>query len=690
MASWQFAGQFLDALLTTPIALLPSQSVTVKKLDATNATLYTTRLKAATATNPATTDSSGNLSFFADPGQYNLSITIGGTTTTTLVTVPVDPSEDVTNVYNVCRYAAVGDGTTDDYAAIQAVLTAAPAGSRVLFPAGKTFKISAGLSWSNKALHIEGHGATLVEATALAPMLLGTTVDGSTISGLTLQGVETIGSFGTPGSGTDKAGLKLITSLACRVQDITVTGKSRGIYLLTCTRCRVTGSNVTGFATTWSVGTNYHNGVLIRGSFDNYVGDTVARNIGSAVLVELTTTNLDINGVSGIDCYDNGVYISSGWECTVRGANIRMTTPGTQNGGSAVKCRGSDNTVVACTADGTDSGFTLTGSGNVADAYGANGIGSKVIGCTGTNLRYNGVTIDTDGTLYPRHFSVTGNVIHTVGTAGGATAGVLVNGGNHHIVSNNIIVDAGIVGSTLGGIFMAGVTGTHAVGHVVEGNIIINTVHSGMLFNFVNGAVIRGNRISVSGRDGIEHNDGLGGMIEGNDCATGITSNAVRVVTSTNVIVKGNRGTTFSIAAGNISNENGTNANGQRLAEAGTAGAPSYSILGDEDTGMYQVGANDLGFAVGGANVMRIIANAVKLNEAANIDIGTTTGSKIGLGTSAKIGFWNATPIIQPTTAVAAATFAANTSGITNDTATFDGYTIGQVVKALRNEGLLA
>ncbi len=48
------------------------------------------------------------------------------------------------------------------------------------------------------------------------------------------------------------------------------------------------------------------------------------------------------------------------------------------------------------------------------------------------------------------------------------------------------------------------------------------------------------------------------------------------------------------------------------------------------------------------------------------------------------------TPIVQPTTAIAAATFVANTSLIANDTATFDGYTIGQVVKALRNLGWLA
>lgn len=73
-----------------------------------------------------------------------------------------------------------------------------------------------------------------------------------------------------------------------------------------------------------------------------------------------------------------------------------------------------------------------------------------------------------------------------------------------------------------------------------------------------------------------------------------------------------------------------------------------------------------------------------------NIVLGTITGTKLGTATTQKLGLWNATPIVQPTTAVAAATFAANSSAIANDTATFDGYTIGQVVKALRNVGLLA
>lgn len=69
---------------------------------------------------------------------------------------------------------------------------------------------------------------------------------------------------------------------------------------------------------------------------------------------------------------------------------------------------------------------------------------------------------------------------------------------------------------------------------------------------------------------------------------------------------------------------------------------------------------------------------------------GTTTGTKLGTATSQKLGLWNTTPIVQPTTGVAAASFTANSGTAVNDASTFDGYTMGQVVKALRNFGMLA
>jgi hypothetical protein len=73
-----------------------------------------------------------------------------------------------------------------------------------------------------------------------------------------------------------------------------------------------------------------------------------------------------------------------------------------------------------------------------------------------------------------------------------------------------------------------------------------------------------------------------------------------------------------------------------------------------------------------------------------NMAFGTTTGTKIGTATTQKLSFWNATPIIQPTTAVTAATLVSNAGTTLTSTDTFDGYTLAQIVKALRNTGLLS
>jgi len=69
---------------------------------------------------------------------------------------------------------------------------------------------------------------------------------------------------------------------------------------------------------------------------------------------------------------------------------------------------------------------------------------------------------------------------------------------------------------------------------------------------------------------------------------------------------------------------------------------------------------------------------------------GTLRGLRIGGSSSALVGLWGATPIVQPTTAVAAATRVGGGGTTVTDTDTFDGYTLAQIVKALRNIGALA
>jgi hypothetical protein len=69
-----FAGQYgPEALISvTSGAPLIGQSVTVNVAGGGAATIYTSRTKGATATNPVVADSYGNLTFWADPGRYDL------------------------------------------------------------------------------------------------------------------------------------------------------------------------------------------------------------------------------------------------------------------------------------------------------------------------------------------------------------------------------------------------------------------------------------------------------------------------------------------------------------------------------------------------------------------------------------------------------------------------------------------
>lgn len=60
------------------------------------------------------------------------------------------------------------------------------------------------------------------------------------------------------------------------------------------------------------------------------------------------------------------------------------------------------------------------------------------------------------------------------------------------------------------------------------------------------------------------------------------------------------------------------------------------------------------------------IAGNKTVAEGTNLALGTSTGTKIGTATSQKLGFWNATPAVQPA-AVADATDAASTQARLND-----------------------
>jgi hypothetical protein len=177
-------------------------------------------------------------------------------------------------------------------------------------------------------------------------------------------------------------------------------------------------------------------------------------------------------------------------------------------------------------------------------------------------------------------------------------------------------------------------------------------------------------------------------------------TNQIGILTATDWAYATN---TRGYIAWNPSNTSGTvdscviavrNATALRISASGRM---SYGVGGGYGTGV----SHSFGLITGDSTVMGVYGNLNIYNSSGtntitftglgDLSIPSTTGIKIGTATSQKIGFWNATPIIQPTTGIAESAFLENSGGVNiNDDSTFDGYTLRQVVKALRDAGLLA
>jgi hypothetical protein len=122
----------------------------------------------------------------------------------------------------------------------------------------------------------------------------------------------------------------------------------------------------------------------------------------------------------------------------------------------------------------------------------------------------------------------------------------------------------------------------------------------------------------------------------------------------------------------------------------GANGVAEITNQGSGNINLATLGAGALLFTTNNTERLRIDSSGrlglgvssptslLHLADAGNITVGTTTGTKIGTATTQKIGFYNATPVVQPT-AVADATDAATV--ITQ---------LNALLTRMRNLGLIA
>jgi hypothetical protein len=81
----------------------------------------------------------------------------------------------------------------------------------------------------------------------------------------------------------------------------------------------------------------------------------------------------------------------------------------------------------------------------------------------------------------------------------------------------------------------------------------------------------------------------------------------------------------------------------------GSAAAPKLVFENSTTTGLYRKGADNLGLSIAGTLNVDWAATVTTWADAVNLAFGTSTGTKIGTATTQKLGFWNATPVVQNT-----------------------------------------
>jgi len=183
------------------------------------------------------------------------------------------------------------------------------------------------------------------------------------------------------------------------------------------------------------------------------------------------------------------------------------------------------------------------------------------------------------------------------------------------------------------------------------------------------------------------------GYFSGREATTSDSNSAIGVGSLLNVVSTGEN-TAAGVYAGAFKGTSTTaNADCSRCVYLGgftrskSSGTPTNEIvIGYNATGN---GSNSV--TLGDTTVTNTyLRGDINLVEGGDIVAGTSTGTQIGTAASQKLAIWGKTPIVQPTTAGGSATVASPGAGNTIKTDdTFDGYTLAQVVRALRNIGVL-
>lgn len=340
---------------------------------------------------------------------------------------------------------------------------------------------------------------------------------------------------------------------------------------------------------------------------------------------------------------------------------------------------GSANTLARTTVLASSNGGLLTNfSGGTQDVF-----------CTAPAKYLDTFTSTNQGTV-PASGGGTSNFLRADGSFA-APPTTAPAGSTTQIQFNN----AGVFGASANFTYSTG-TNTFTVGPAGVTTIIETLAPTGsttagiLQLRGKNASATNGNGGSFQFTAGTALGTGNGGgftVTGGGGTATGTGGSAT--------ITSGSAGTggTITMQSGTGSTQEG----GSFLFSAGSGlvTGGGFEMYGGSGTagagGNITIGAGTSAGAVDVGGEINIYAGTGSPHGAIYLDVGGG-GNTIWIarsGTTRQLGFFNTTPVAKPTTATASATRVAVIGTVANIGDTYDGYTLAQVVKALRNLGLL-
>ena len=480
------------------------------------------------------------------------------------VYTPPGSSAVATTIQNKLRetasvkdFGAVGNGATDDTAAVQAAINSGNA--EIYFPEG-TYKITSTIDITAKVKLKGVRNDSIISDPNNLDKVFNITADNVEIDGLSFTSTETISTWYLNDTVYRTTRKSYIYANGCDLgvlRNLKLFSKRQGIYLDSCEKWIVdsivyvgplgnivdsvtASAGQTLFSYTFPVFDASYMTVYVDGVVQTLTSDYTVSGVGSASGGTVTFTTpltggedvlirpeVNDNYVTAFQCNAGGNHTLSNFDGQYTGqviltglnssyntatnikgreihdngiynssGNYNQYVGGNFNNtfGSGIKVRGSGHVVKGFTVTDTNLGVTVTGDGTSVDAYGANGFGTIVQGNTIISHKQVGIEVGVQDGYYPRDVTIDGNTIEaSKAPRAGTFTGIRVRVIRGAIITNNNVRGY----NTEHGMFIYGASGSEQTESIISNNIVnsgsATAGTDGLRFQYLDDSIVSNN-----------------------------------------------------------------------------------------------------------------------------------------------------------------------------------------------------